>query len=85
MTTVQRTLLLALPIFALLALVPALAGRPKLGWMPAYLAYPFAFSAIKDGEWDRILALSAALILGHVALTIALALILNRALFGVNK
>jgi hypothetical protein len=52
MPTRKRTLLLAPPIFALLAFVPALDGRPKLGWMPAYFAYPFAFDAIKDGEWD---------------------------------
>ena len=81
MTTKKRTLLLALPIFALLAFVPALDGRPKLGWMPGYLAYPYAFSAIKEGEWDRILALSTEVIVGHIGLTIGLALILNRALF----
>jgi hypothetical protein len=85
MTTRKRILLLALPIFALLAFVPALDGRPKLGWMPAYFAYPFAFDAIKDGEWDRILALSTEVILGHIGLTIVLAFILNRALFRAHK
>ncbi len=82
MTTRKRTLLLALPIFGLLAFVPALDGRPKLGWMPAYFAYPVAFSALKDGEWDGIFALSSAVILGHVGLTISLAFIVNRALFN---
>jgi hypothetical protein len=81
MTTTKRTLLLVLPIFALLAFVPALDGRPKLGWMPVYLAYPCVFSAIKEGEWDRILALSAEVIVGYIGLTIGLALIMNRALF----
>ena len=85
MTTRKRTLLLALPIFALLAFVPALDGRSRLGWMPAYLAYPVAFDAIKDGEWNRILALSTEVILGHVGLTIVLAIILNRALFRAHK
>ncbi len=82
MTTTKRTLLLAPPIFALLAFIPALDGRPTLGWMPAYVAYPAALSAIKDGERDRILALSSAVILGHVGLTISLAFIVNRALFN---
>lgn len=85
MTARKRTLLLALPIFALLAFVPALDGRPKLGWMPAYLAYPCAFSAIKEGEWDRILALSTEVILGHIGLTIGLAIIMNRVLFRAPK
>ena len=81
MTTRRQTLLLALPIFALLAFVPALDGRPKLGWMPAYLAYPCALSAIKAGEWDGTLALSTEVIAGHIGLTIGLAFIMNRALF----
>jgi hypothetical protein len=85
MTTKKRILLLALPIFALLAFVPALDGRPKLGWMPAYLAYPCAFDAIKDGEWGRILALSTEVILGHIGLTIGLAFIMNRALFRASN
>lgn len=85
MTTRKRTLSLALPIFALLAFVPALDGRPKLGWMPAYVACPAASSAIKDGEYDRILALSSVVILGHVGLTIGLAFIVNPALFKTYK
>jgi hypothetical protein len=85
MTARQRTISPALPIFALLAFVPALDGRPKLGWMPAAVAYPAAFSAIEDGDWDRILALSTEVILGHVGLTVGLASILNRALFRAPK
>ena len=85
MTSRKRTLLLALPIFALLAFVPALDGRPKLGWMPAYFAYPVAFDAIRNGEWDRILALSTEVILGHTGLTIGLAIIMNRVLFRAPK
>ncbi len=85
MTTIKRTLLLALPIFALLAFIPALDGRPKLGWIPAYFAYPVAFDAIRDGEWDRILALSSAVIVVHVGVTISLALIVNLALLRTRK
>jgi hypothetical protein len=81
MTTRKRTLLLALPIFVLLAFVPALDGRPKLGWMPTYFAYPMAFDSIKAGEWDRILALATEVILEHIGLTIGLALIVNRVMF----
>ena len=85
MTTRKQSLLLGLPIFALLAFVPALDGRPKLGWMPAYFAYACAFDAIKDGEWDRILAVSTEVILGHIGLTIVLAFILSRALLRPHK
>lgn len=85
MTPRKRTLSFALPIFALLAFVPALDGRPKLGWMPAYFAYPVAFDAVRDGEWGRILVLSTEVILGHIGLTIGLALIVNRVLFRPHK
>jgi hypothetical protein len=85
MTARKRTLLLALPIFALLAFVPALDGRPKLGWMPAYFAYPVAFDGIKDGEWDRILVLSTEVSMGHIGMTIGLAFVMNRALFRARR
>jgi TPR repeat protein len=63
MTARKRTLLLALPIFALLAFLPVLDGRPKLGWMPAHFAYHLGQGVPKDDveayAWSNLAARAA--------------------------